>query len=445
MTDYKALAEGLVRTCLKKGADAAEVYLQTGRNLSIEVRNGEIETIQEASGAGAGLRVFVKGRMAFSSSNDLGERALDDAVARAVDFARIATADEANVLPDDKGLTDVAGLYDASIAEIPMGDKIDLAKRVEKLALADPRVTKSAGAGYGEGDGEVVLANSHGLLKSARSSFCSFGISVVAEKGEQKSSGGEYCGRRFFADLKPAEEIAAAAARKAVEMLDTRPVKTQKAAVIFDKDVAYAVLGGILGAVNGESVLQGASFLGKRLGQKIASDFVTLVDDGMLPKGPSSEPFDAEGVPTAKRIIVDKGVLAGFMYNTIVAKRAGVRSTGNASRDGFSSLPGIGPHNFYMAAGTVPRANLIQATTRGLLLTEVTGYGINPVNGNFSGGAEGFWIEDGKIAFPVKGLTVAASADEMLNGIDMVADDLELDRSLTAPTFRVKLMQIGGE
>ena len=445
MTDHKALAEQLVRTCLKKGADAAEVYLQTGRNLSIEVRNGEIETIQEASGAGAGLRVFVKGRMAFSSSNDLGEKALDDAVARAVDFARITTADEANVLPEDKGLTEVSGLYDPSIAGIPMDAKIELVRKVEKLALTDPRVTKSAGAGYGEGEGEIVLANSHGLIKSARSSFCSFGISVVAEKGDQKSSGGEYCGRRFFADLKPAGEIAAVAARKAVEMLDPKPVKTQKAAVIFDKDVAYAVLGGILRAVNGESVLQGASFLGRRLGQKIASDLVTLVDDGTLPKGPASEPFDGEGVPTAKRIIVDKGVLAGFMYNTIVAKRAGVGSTGNASRDGFSSLPGIGPHNFYMAAGTSKRADLIQATPRGLLLTEVTGYGINPVNGNFSGGAEGFWIEDGKIAFPVKGVTIAASADEMLGGIDMVADDIDLDRSMTAPTFRIKLMQIGGD
>ncbi len=445
MTDHKGLAEQLVKTCLKKGADAAEVYLETGRNLNIDVRNGEIETIQEASGAGAGLRIFVKGRMAFSSSNDLGEKALEDAATRAVEFARITTEDPANVLPEDKGLTEVAGLYDASIAAISMDAKIDLARKVEKLAMADPRITTSDGARYGEGEGEVVLANSHGLVKSARSSFCSFGVSVIAEKGSQKSSGGEYCGRRFFADLKPAGEIAAVAARKAVEMLDPKPVKTQKAAVIFDKDVAYAVLGGILDAVNGESVLQGASFLGKRLGQRIASELVTLIDDGTRPKGPASAPFDGEGVPTARRIIVDKGVLTGFMYNTIVAKRAGAHSTGNASRDGFSSLPGIGPHNFYMAAGTSKRAGLIQATPRGLLLTEVTGYGINPVNGDFSGGADGFWIEDGKIAFPVRGLTIAATADEMLDGVDMVADDLDLDLSMTAPTFRIKLMQIGGD
>jgi len=443
--DYKGLSEQLVKKCLKKGADAAEVYLETGRNLSVEVRNGEIETIQEAAAYGAGFRVFVKGRMAFSSCNDFSEKALEDTISRAINFARISTADPDNVLPDDKGMTEVAGLYDETIAKIPMDKKIELAKKVEKLAMQDPRITKSAGSGYGEGEGEVFLANSHGLLKSAKSSACSFGVSVVAEKGEQKSSGAESCSRRFYADLKPAEEIAAKAARDAYSMLDPRPVKTQKAAVIFDREVAYALLGGILGAINGESVLQGASFLGKKMDQRIASELITLIDDGTREKGMGSEPFDGEGVPTQRRIILDKGILKGFLYNTIVAKRAGLKSTGNASRSGFTSLPGIGPHNFYMAAGQAKPEDIIMATKTGLWLKEVTGYGINPVNGNFSGGASGFWIEDGKVAFPVKGLTVAATADEMLNGIDLVADDLDLDRTMTAPTFRIKLMQIGGE
>ena len=443
--DYKGLSEQLVKKCLKKGADAAEVYLETGRNLSIEVRNGEIETIQEAAAYGAGFRVFVKGRMAFSSCNDFNEKALEDTISRAIDFARISTADPDNVLPDDKGMTEVAGLYDESIAKIPMDTKIELAKKVEKLATMDPRITKSAGSGYGEGEGEVFLANSQGLLKSAKSSACSFWVSVVAEKGEQKSSGSESCGRRYYADLKPAEEVAAKAARDAYSMLDPRPVKTQKAAVIFDREVAYALLGGILGAIDGESVLQGASFLGKKMDQRIASELVTLIDDGTREKGMGSEPFDGEGVPTQKRIILDKGVLKGFLYNTIVAKRAGLKSTGNASRSGFTSLPGIGPHNFYMAAGQTKPEDVIKATKTGLWLKEVTGYGINPVNGNFSGGASGFWIENGKVAFPVKGLTIAATADEMLNGIDLVADDLDLDRTITAPTFRIKLMQIGGE
>ena len=172
---------------------------------------------------------------------------------------------------------------------------------------------------------------------------------------------------------------------------------------------------------------------------------MSLVDDGTRPKGLSSRPFDGEGVPTQKRVIVEKGVLKGFMYNTIVAKRAGVKSTGNARRRGFTGLPGIGPHCFYMAAGEAKPEDIVKATELGFLVKEVTGYGINPVNGNFSGGAAGFWIEDGKIAFPVKGLTIAGKADEMLNGIDLVADDLDLNRTMTSPTFRIKVLQIGGE
>jgi len=162
---------------------------------------------------------------------------------------------------------------------------------------------------------------------------------VVAEKGEEKSTGGEYCSRRFFADLKEPKEVAQKAAQDAVGLLDARMVKTQQAAVIFDPDVARAILGGILGAVNGERVLQGASFLKDKLNQKIASDLITIIDDGLLPKGLASRPFDGEGVPTQKRAIVEKGILKNFMYNTIVAKRAGVKSTGNASRGGFTSLP----------------------------------------------------------------------------------------------------------
>ena len=443
--DIKGIAEQLVKRCLAKGADAAEAYIESGRNLSLDIRKGDVETVQEAASAGAGVRVFVKGRMAFASSNDLGENALEDAAGRAVEFARITTADPDNVLADDKGVTAVAGLYDPRIAQVPMDEKIDLAKRAEKLALKDPRITKSDGASYRESESEIVIANSNGLLKSYRSSGCGYGVSVVAEKGEQRSSGSDSCSRRFYGDLKPAEEVAAKAARDAYETLDPRPVKTQRAAVIFHADASAGLLGGILGAVNGERVLQGASFLGKKMGQKIGSELVTIVDDGTRERGLASAPFDGEGVPTQKRIIVDKGVLRGFMYNTSVARRAGVKSTGNASRGDFASLPGIGPHNFIMAAGASKLDDVIRATRTGLLVKGITGYGIDPVNGNFSGGADGFWVEDGKIAFPVRGLTIAGTADEILNGIDMVADDLDPNDTMAAPTLRVKVLQIGGE
>jgi PmbA protein len=443
--DYVALTKKLVKECLDKGADQAEVYLESDRNLRIQVRNGEIETVQEAASHGVGFRVFVGGRMAFASCNDFSENALENAMDKAIGFAANTTADENNVLPDDKGLADVSGLYDPEIAKVSMDEKIELAKKVEKLAMKDSRITKSGGSGFNEGEAEIYLANSNGLSKSYRETACSFGVYVVAEKGDQKSSGGEYCSRRFFQQLKPAEEVAEKAARDAYEMLDPKMVKTQKADVIFDPDVARSVLGGILAALNGERVLQGASFLADKMDQKIASDLVTIIDDGTRSKGMASKPFDGEGVPTQKRTIVDKGVLKGFMYNTIVAKRAGVQSTGNASRGGFRSIPGIGAHNFFMASGKDNPEDIIKATKNGLYLKGVTGYGIIPVNGNFSGGASGFWIENGKITFPVKGLTIAGTAFEMLNAIDMVGNDLDLNRSFTAPTFRIKSLQIGGE
>jgi len=443
--DYKTLAEQLVGTCTKKGADAAEVYLETGRRLSIGVRNGEIETVTEAASQGVGFRVFVKGRMAFSNCNDLREAALDAAIGRAIQFAQQTTADPNNVLPTEKGMTAVDGLYDPAIAKATIDRKIEMAKTVERLGMKDPRITRSAGARYGEVEAETYIANSNGLSKSYKSSSCSLGVSLVVEKGEQKTSGGESCGRRFFADLTSPEEIAGRAIARAVEMLDPRMVKTQRAAVIFGPEVGRSILGGILAAINGEAVVQGASFLGNKLNQKVASDLVTLVDDGTRPKGPASRPFDGEGVPTQKRVIVEAGVLKGFMYNTGIAKRAGVKSTGNASRDGFTGLPGIGPHNFYMMAGSTPPEEIVKATKVGLLLKGVTGYGINAVNGNYSGGAEGLWIENGAVAFPVKGLTIAGTAAEMLNGIDFVGNDLDLNRAVATPTFRIAVMQIGGE
>ncbi len=439
------MAEQLVKKCLEYGANEAEVLIQTGRNLSIEVRNGEIETVEDASSHGLGFRVFVDGKIAFSSCNDFSEGALDDTIGNAIALAKNMTADENNVLPGDLGLMQVEGLYDPHLNQVSQDKKIEMAKTVEKMAMKDPRITKSAGAAYGEGESEIFLVNSNGLSKSKKSSFCSYGVYVVAEKGEQKSTGGERCTRRSFSDLKPPEEIAEKAAKDAYEMLDPQMVKTQKAPVIFDSDVARAILGGILAAINGERVLQGASFLRESLDKKISSELITIIDDGTRPKGMGSDPFDGEGVPTQKRVIVEQGVLKGFMYNTIVAKRAGVKSTGNASRRGYTNLPGIGPHNFYIEAGQSTPEEIIRSTKKGLYLKGVTGYGINPVNGDFSGGASGFWIENGKLAFPVKGLTIAGTAEAILNGIDMVGNDLDLNRTITAPTLRVQLMQIGGK
>ncbi len=325
-----------------------------------------------------------------------------------------------------------------------MDRKIEMALEVESLALADERITHSSGASFGEGESEVIIANSRGMMKSYRASACSVGVSVVAEKGDQRHTGWESSSRRNFRDLESLDEIASKAAQKAWEMLDPRMVPTQRASVIFDPAVARSLLGGIIAAINGERVLQGASFLKDMMDERFASSLLTIIDDGTRPKGMSSKPFDGEGVPVGKRTLVEDGVLRSFIYNTQAARRAGTESTGNASRGGFTSLPGIGTHNLYLAAGRHTPEAIIANTTRGILLKGVTGYGINPVNGNYSGGATGFWIENGQILHPVQGLTIAGAASDILNKIDMMGNDLDLNRSLAAPTFRISEMQIGG-
>jgi PmbA protein len=443
--NYIELTEKLVKKSISLGANAAEVFLATRRNLSIQVLKSEIETIEEASTQGVGFRVFVDGKMGFSHCNDLSDRSLEDTLSKAIAFAKLSSPDENNVLTDNKAITNVEGLFDPGLSAVPMEKKIQMALELEKLAMSDPRITKSSGAGFGESETEIFIANSNGLSKSYKSSGCSLGASVVAEKGDQKNTGDESCSRVFFADLLPLEEIAAKATRKAWELIDPVMVGTQKASVIFDPEVARALIGGIIAAINGERVLQGASFLKDYLGRQFASALLTIIDDGTRPRSLGSAPFDGEGVPTMKNTLVQNGVLKSFIYNTKAAKRAGVKSTGNASRGGFSSLPGIGTHNVFLEAGKHTGNEIIAATKKGLFLKEVTGYGIDSVSGNFSGGATGFWVVNGEIVHPVKGLTIAGRAFDILNAIDMMGNDLDMSRTFSAPTFRVAEMQIGGK
>lgn len=443
--NYIEFTEKLVKKCLSLGADAAEVYLETSRNLSVQVLNSEIETIEEASSQGIGFRVFAGGKMGFSHCNDFSDRSLEDTISKAIEFARLSTPDENNILPDNKGITEVADLYDAGIKAEAMDKKIKMALDLEKMAMMTPGITKSSGAGYGEGESEVFIANSNGILKNYKSSACSLGVSVVAEKEEQKNTGDEYCSRVFFSDLLSLEKIASSASRKALELIDPVMISTQKAAVIFDPDVVRSLFGGIITSLNGERVLQGASFLKDYLNRQFASPLITVIDDGTINRSLGCAPFDGEGVPTRKIVMIENGVIRNFIYNTKAAKRAGVESTGSASRGGFSTLPGIGTHKVYIQPGKYSPEEIIKNTKKGLLLKEVTGYGVDPVSGNFSGGASGLWIENGRIVYPVKGITIAGKALDIFNAIDMTGNDIDMSRTFAAPTIRVAEMQIGGK
>ncbi|NLN29745.1 MAG: TldD/PmbA family protein [Bacteroidales bacterium] len=439
------LSEKLLKKCMKAGADAAEVFIQTSRNLSIGILRSEVETIEEASSRGVGFRVFTDGKMGFSHCNDFNSKALEDTIDRAVSFARLSSPDDSNVLTGDRGVTQVADLYDPELGAVSMDTKIGMVLELEKAAMRDPGVTKSSGAGYGENESEIFIANSNGILKSFKSSLCSLRVSVVAEKGDQKNTGGEYSTRVFFHDLPDVEKIAAGASGKAVKLLDPVMIKTQKAAVIIDPDVARSLLGGIITAVNGERVLQGASFLRDHMNRQFASSLLSITDDGTMPRSPGSSPFDGEGVPTARNIIAERGILRNFIYDTRAAGRAGVTSTGNAIRRGYSSLPDIGTHRIYLDPGDHSRDEIIASTAKGLLVLELTGYGIDPVSGNFSGGASGLWIEKGEIVHPVRGVTIAGRGFDILNALDMMGNDLDMDKSFASPTFRIAEMQIGGK
>jgi PmbA protein len=443
--DYKILAKSLVNKCLKKGATAVEAYLEEGRELDINVRNGEVEAVKEARAKGVGLRVIIGGRMAFVDSSDFSEEALALLVDKAVALARKSSVDKTNILPAESGEVKKMSIYDPSLNGVSLESKISLTKKLEKTALSlDPLIKRSDGANYYEAGWTVYIENSEGISASHRESYTTIGASVIAEDKGKMQPGYAYSSARFFADLKKPEELAKEAVDFAKSLFGGEPMKSQEVPVVFSPRAGRGLLYGLVRAINGEQVLQKASFLVGMLNNKIASDLVTIIDDGTMDKGVGSRPVDGEGVATRKKLVVDKGVLKTYFYNTRAAAKAGAKSTGNASRDGYSSLPGIGHTNFYLVNGKTTAEEIVKGVKNGLYLMATQGGGVNPVTGAYSTGAMGVWIEDGKKTKPVANITLAGNVFDMLKGIDAVGNDLEFEGSVAAPTFRIARMVIGG-
>ena len=443
--DYQEIVNYLIKQCRKKGATAAEAYLEEGRTLRIRVREGDVESMQQATAKGVGLRVFSEGKMAFVDSSNLTPAALDSLVEKGVTLSKQTSYDKYNILPKPGPKIASIPIHDPSISKISLEEKVSLAKKVEKLALDYHKlIRKSGGSGYSDGEATVYIANSEGISVSYKESYCSLSVEVIAEDKGIMQPGWNYSLSRFFGELKSPQEVARQAGELAVSLWNGKPVKSQTAPVVFDRRAAVTFLYGILAAINGERVYQKASFLQDMVNKPIASELVTIIDDGTLPKGLNSQPVDGEGVATSRKLIVDKGVLKGYFYNTYSAAKAGTTSTGNATRGGYSSLPGIGPTNFFMLAGKTDPDDILKEIKEGLYVLGTQGGGANPVNGNFSTGAIGLWISEGKKTNPVANITLAGNMFDILKGIDAVGNDLELDRPIASPTFRVRQLTIGG-
>lgn len=435
------LAAHIVTLATDAGASEAEATYTVADRFSTEARDIEITKLEQSVGRNVALRVFVNGAKASLATSDLSRDGLREMVRAAVDAARFVGPDPHGGLPDDAlPLQDDAALemYSPDVLARPAEAKIEDALALERVARATDEIVNSSGARVADADVTVALANSRGFAGSYRASQASIGVSPIARDGENKRTGSYGSAARSYAALEGVAAVAERASRRAFEMIGARQPPTMRCPVIFERDVAAAVLGDVFAGVSAANVAVGNSFLANRIGERVGSGLVTVVDDGRLPRGLGTSPFDAEGVSTRRNVVFQEGVLRTYLYDTYYARRLGAASTGNAAGGG------IGPINFFLAPGTQTLAELVAATPRGVLVMDTIGFSTESVTGTYSRGARGFAIEGGEIAYPIDEFTIASNLVEMLGGIDAVANDLVFDQSIVSPSFRVAEMTISG-
>jgi PmbA protein len=442
-TDLKQLAQDIVRRAMTHGATAAECVIREGDEFSTLVRLGQVETLKESGSKAIGVRVFYGQRSASTYSSDFSRAGLDRMLNSALELAKITSEDPFSGIPEQSQLGYIPGnldLYHSDVYSLPGTERIAYARRAEKAALdADPRIKNSEGGSFDAATGHKILANSHGFVGEYRRSYCSLAAIPIAqdEKGAMQRDYW-FSVSRNLARLESPEHVGKVAAEGA------RKVKTQQVPIIFDPLVATSILEHIFEGVNGDSVYRGASFLAGKLGQKIAAQNVTVVDDGTMVGGFGTSPFDGEGIPTRRTTVIDKGVLSSYLLNSYTAKKLGLQTTGNASR-GLAGTPGIGPGNYFLQPGSRTPQQLIGDVEEGLYVTEFLGMGVNLVTGDYSRGASGLWISGGELTYPVEEITVAGNLKDMFMSISEIANDLEFRGSVAAPTLRIDGLTVGGE
>jgi PmbA protein len=449
LCDVAALA---VEIAKKAGADHAEVLVRDGSELTAKVRLGEPELVQEAGSRALGLRVLKGAKRAVTYTSDLRRESLEALCRETVALADLAEADEYALPPDPallaKDVPDL-DLYDPAVADVDAGWALREAKNGEAAARRhDARVTNSEGATWSRVLGATAFATSGGFVGGYRGSYCSLVVEPLCDdttdpQNPKKRNGYWWTASRFLNQLEVAEAVGIEAARRTVATLGSRKVETQECPIVFDPEIARSIVGTVFSVANGSSFWRKQTYLLGKEGETIASPLVTIIDDPLIPRAPGSRPFDGDGLATRKNSVVTKGVLAPVLCDVYAGRKLGRASTASASR-GIGGNPGPSTSNLIMEAGSVSREELLKQTPRGLYVTALMGFGFSPVTGDFSRGAQGFWIENGELTFPVSEVTIAANFDQILKRIDLVANDLELRSSTAAPTFRVSHMTVAG-
>jgi len=442
------LANQVVKRALAAGASDAECTISEGDEFSANVRMRELESLKEAGSRGAGLRILIGKKTGASYTSDLSAEGIAHLVKSAIELADVTSEDPHAGLPEPEELGALPGdlqLYSPDVEQLETALKIETARRAEEAALsADPRISNSEGASFDTHVGRHIFANSRGFAGDYRATYCSLSVIPVARDGDSMERDYWYTIARGFAALDPPEEVGQTAAQRALRRLHAVKVDTQKVPVVFDPRTARTLLDNIFEAVHGMSIYRQESFLAGKLGQKVASENVTVADDGTLPGLFGTSPFDDEGVPSRRTMVIERGVLKNYLLNTYAARKLGMKTTGNAAR-GLTGNAGIGRGNFYMEKGVQTPERIIAGIPNGFYVTELMGFGVNIVTGDYSRGAAGLWIRDGELAFAVSEVTIAGNLKDMLLGMEAVGSDLEFRGSVAAPTLKIGEMTVGGK
>lgn len=447
--ELRTLARTVVDLALKQGADVAEVSAGQGWDLSAKVRLGEIELVEEAGHKGLSLRVRRDDRVAASSTSDLRPEGLRHCVENATELLELSEPDPDSRPAEPSELYRHVGsdlqLYDESLEQFDTDRATELAKAAEQAALDfDSRIVLSEGATFGRSLGESVLVLSSGFEGSRRGTHASLSVAPVVADGDGKRRRGHYyAAHRFLNQLESPEQVGKAAAKRALDQLGARSVSTCDAAVVFHPDTARSIVGTFAECIMGSALWRRSSYLFERLGTAVASAIVTFVDDPTRTTGFGSRLFDGEGLPSRINTVVENGTYLTPLLDCTSARKLGTKSTGNASRQGAMISPSIS--NFIMKTGDLTPDAIIASTKRGLYVTSLMGFGFNPVTGDFSRGAAGFWIEDGRFVHPVSEVTISSNLDTMLKNIDGIGNDADVKSSIIAPTFRISSMTIAGQ